>query len=53
MKEITIVIVEGRFPERVKMLSGWTGSNGDEVFQKHNKQENYILGEQISRARNP
>ena len=31
----------------------WTGSAGDEVFQKHNKQENYILGEQIFRARNP
>lgn len=31
----------------------WTGAEGDDVFKKHNRQENYILGEQIFRARNP
>ena len=31
----------------------WTGAEGDDIFKKHNRQENYILGEQIFRARNP
>ena len=31
----------------------WTGSEGDDVFKKHNRQENYELGQQIFKARNP
>ena len=31
----------------------WTGENQDEVFRRHNSQENYKLGEEIFKRRNP
>lgn len=31
----------------------WTGTGQDEVFKKHNNQQNYAIGEEIFKRRNP